>query len=418
MVEGPDLDAPAAAKGLREKRAVFLHADTPVPAGLKGPLARGLLTILSDSGFPDAGKNRPSMRTADFDFEFPENLIAYQPLPRGESRMLVADRESPGPEGSAAPEKPFQFTQTRNLIDFLHPGDALVLNDTKVLRARLAGINAAGAKVEALLLAPVPGTPPRLSRWKAMVKPGKRFRLGDGLEFSPRLRSIVSGVEEDGTRIIEFNLDPEEFLRELEVTGKIPLPPYIKREASEADAQRYQSVFAQHPGSVAAPTASLHLSEAMLAAIEAKGVEIRMVTLHVGAGTFKPVQSETLAGHAMHSERFAMSAETAAVLNAVRRRGGKIWAVGTTVARVIETQAKGSADAPFEAGMGETRIFIHPGYAWKGLDGLLTNFHWPKSTLFMLVCSLMGRERAKLAYAAAFSQGMRLFSYGDAMLIR
>ncbi|MEO7425558.1 MAG: tRNA preQ1(34) S-adenosylmethionine ribosyltransferase-isomerase QueA [Fibrobacteria bacterium] len=354
------------------------------------------------------------MRTEDFDFHFPENLIAYHPLARGESRMMVVDKQVSGRDAYA----PALFTHTSALADFLDPGDALVLNDTKVLRARLIGESAAGGRCEALLLAPAPCGDPGKCRWEAMVKPGKRFRPGDRALFSQRLIATVAQVAEDGTRILEFDLDREGFLAELELTGRIPLPPYIKREASAADALSYQSVFAAHPGSVAAPTASLHLSESMLADIRAKGVDIRMVTLHVGAGTFKPVQSETLAGHAMHSESYVMSAETAAALNGVRRQGRKIWAVGTTAARVLETQARGSGTSVFEPGSGQTSIFIHPGYAWKGLDGLLTNFHWPKSTLFMLVSSLLGPERAKQAYAEAFAQGMRLFSYGDAMLIR
>jgi S-adenosylmethionine:tRNA ribosyltransferase-isomerase len=367
------------------------------------------------------------MRTSDFDFEFPENLIAYHPLGRGEARMMVVDRlDSPAPRS----DRPL-LTHTRSLIDFLSPGDALVLNDTKVLRARLIGESPAGARVEALLLAPwgpavgtngtatapEPGTPDK-TRWQAMVKPGKRFRVGDRAVFSRALAATVLEVAEDGTRILEFGLPPLAFHRELEVTGKIPLPPYIRREAEESDTGSYQSVFAAHPGSVAAPTASLHLDEAMLEAIRAKGVAIAKVTLHVGAGTFKPVQSESLAEHVMHSERYVMSEAAAAALNAVRRAGGKVWAVGTTAARVLETRALGSAPGVFTAGAGETDIFIHPGYAWKGVDGLLTNFHWPKSTLFMLVSSLLGPERAKRAYAEAFAQGFRLFSYGDAMLIR
>ncbi|MDB5047654.1 MAG: queA [Fibrobacteres bacterium] len=371
------------------------------------------------------------MLTSDFDFAFPENLIAYQPLPRGESRMLVADRADAAGAGGGA----FHFTHTRGLVDYLNPGDALILNDTKVLRARLLGATPAGAKVEALLLAPAirpdpSGTPgaaspghPAGTRWEAMVKPGKRFRAGDKAIFSERLMATVAEVKEDGTRLLDFDLSAEEFLRELEVTGKIPLPPYIKREASEADARAYQSVFAENPGSVAAPTASLHLSEAMLEAIRIKGVHILKVTLHVGAGTFKPVQSDDLEDHAMHSESYVMSPATAEALNAVKRSGGKVWAVGTTAARVVETRARGpgtpgSGADVFTPGAGETRIFIYPGYVWKGLDGLLTNFHWPKSTLFMLVCSLLGQERAKRAYAEAFAQGFRLFSYGDAMLIR
>lgn len=367
------------------------------------------------------------MRTSDFDFEFPEELIAFHPKGRGEARMMVVERQDSGIPRS---EEPI-LTHTRSLIDFLSPGDALVLNDTKVLRARLIGESPAGARVEALLLAPCnpaigirgPGAAlgsglPDKTRWQAMVKPGKRFRVGDRAVFSQALTATVVEVAEDGTRILEFDLSPLAFHSELEVTGKIPLPPYIRREAEESDAGSYQSVFAAHPGSVAAPTASLHIDQAMLDAIRAKGIVIAKVTLHVGAGTFKPVQSESLAEHVMHSERYVMADESAAALNDVRRAGGKVWAVGTTAARVLETRALGAAPRVFEAGAGETDIFIHPGYVWKGVDGLLTNFHWPKSTLFMLVSSLLGPERAKRAYAEAIAQGFRLFSYGDAMLIR
>ncbi|MBW8888632.1 MAG: tRNA preQ1(34) S-adenosylmethionine ribosyltransferase-isomerase QueA [Fibrobacteres bacterium] len=346
------------------------------------------------------------MKTSDFDFTFPEELIAYQPLPRGESRMLVVEKT-----GDAGPVT----TLTRCLIDYLSPGDALVLNDTRVLRARLLATLPSGARVEALLLKPLAGP---ATRWEAMVKPGKRFRAGERIAFSPGLVATVEEVREDGTRVLAFGLDPAGFHRELEAVGRIPLPPYIKRSAESADADAYQSVFAAHPGSVAAPTASLHLSEAMLADIRAKGVHVPMLTLHVGAGTFKPVQSENLEGHVMHSEAYVLPAETATALNAVRARGGRVWAVGTTVARVLETRATGSGAEVFTPGAGETDIFIRPGYAWKGVDGLMTNFHWPKSTLFMLVCSLLGAERAKAIYAQAFAEGFRLFSYGDAMLIR
>jgi S-adenosylmethionine:tRNA ribosyltransferase-isomerase len=346
------------------------------------------------------------MKTSDFDFTFPEELIAYTPRPRGESRMLVVDRN-----GEAEPVATF----TRRLIDYLSPGDALVLNDTRVLRARLIAALPSGARVEALLLRPLPGT---TTRWEAMVKPGKRFAPGAQIAFSPELIATVESVREDGTRVLAFGLDSAEFHRILEDIGHIPLPPYIKRTANAADAEVYQSVFAAQPGSVAAPTASLHISEAMLEEIRAKGVHVPKLTLHVGAGTFKPVQSEDLDGHVMHSEAYVFPAETAAVLNAVRARGGRVWSVGTTVARVLETRATGSGDQVFTSGAGETDIFIRPGYAWKGVDGLLTNFHWPKSTLFMLVCSLLGVDRAKGIYGRAFAEGFRLFSYGDAMLIR
>jgi S-adenosylmethionine:tRNA ribosyltransferase-isomerase len=370
------------------------------------------------------------MRTTDFDFQFPKELIAYEPLPRGTARLLVVNRD-----GELDPV----HTLTANFGDYLLPGDALVLNDTKVLRARLKGLTPSGSKAEALLLRAVPvlvyaptatlmhqqpaielgeGTAFPLTRWVAMVKPAKRFHLGDRITFSSKLVCTVSKVLDDGSRHLDFELPEQEFLSELESVGQVPLPPYIKREANPLDETTYQSVFAVNPGSVAAPTASLHLSEAMLDALEARGVKIVKVTLHVGAGTFQPVKGEFLADHSMHSEHFELSQASAKTLNSIRSHGGKVWAVGTTVARVLETQALGSAEELFLAGSGETKIFIYPGYTWKGVDGLLTNFHWPKSTLFMLTCSLLGTERAKSLYAKAFEQGYRLFSYGDAMLIR
>lgn len=353
------------------------------------------------------------MRTSDFDFDFPQELIALRPLPRGEARMLVAVRDAGYGEGEG-----FSFTQVRRLVDYLAPGDALVLNDTRVLKARLVGKNPAGARVEALLLAPRPAPPGSQDmRWEAMIKPSKRFRTGDRIGFSG-MEARVAEVLASGTRLLDFPLSPQEFHEKLEAVGLIPLPPYIRREPEAADAEAYQSVFATHPGSVAAPTASLHLTPDMLAEIGRKEVEILKLTLHVGAGTFKPVQSEDVEAHAMHAETFSLPPATAEALNATRKRGGKIWAVGTTAARVLETQAKGPVGEPFLAGSGETRIFIRPGYAWRGVDGLLTNFHWPRSTLFMLVCSQLGVERARRAYAEAFARGFRLFSYGDAMLIR
>ena len=366
------------------------------------------------------------MRTSDFDFAFPEHLIASEPLPRGEARMLVVPRSG----------GPFAFGHARDLPEHLAPGDLLVLNDTKVLRARLVGKTPLGQRAEALLLGPRPGgvegsggaVPAGNSgeaagmRWEAMVKPAKRFRIGDQVNFSPDLRATVGGYFDGGTRLLQFNLGPEDFHRALETAGQIPLPPYIRREAGPADAETYQSVFAERLGSVAAPTASLHLSQALLDRIAARGVAIRKLTLHVGAGTFKPVQSETVEDHAMHAELYDLPAATAEAVNETRARGGRVWAVGTTVARVLETCAQpgeqaGAYPGGVSAGSGETRIFIRPGHAWKAVDGLLTNFHWPRSTLFMLVCSLLGAERARAAYAEAFSREFRLFSYGDAMLI-
>ncbi len=359
------------------------------------------------------------MRTADFDFLFPKELIAYAPVARGEARLMVVNQN-----GASEPV----HARTAKFGDYMQKGDALVLNDTRVLRARLKGKTASGAKVEVLLLASLcdpdlnngsdtTGAGHALSRWSAMVKPAKRFQIGDRITFSTQLVGTVSKVLEDGTRHLDFAINATAFLSELETVGEIPLPPYIKRETNSIDDVSYQSVFAVKLGSVAAPTASLHFSEPILSAIEARGVTIVKVTLHVGAGTFQPVKGESLKDHSMHAEHFEFTQESAAKLNAVRSGGGKVWAVGTTVARVLESQALGPVGALFVPGRGETKIFIYPGYSWKGVDGLLTNFHWPKSTLFILVCSLLGTARAKKLYAEAFQIGYRLFSYGDAMLI-
>jgi S-adenosylmethionine:tRNA ribosyltransferase-isomerase len=357
-------------------------------------------------------------RTSDFDFQFPQELISYEPIARGKARLMVVDRFN-----DSAPRE----TIASALPDYLNSGDALVLNNTRVIKARLIGENSSGAKVEALLLKPIElpaidkidaETMKEFCGWEAMVKPAKRFQKGDVLAFSVTLTATVDSILESGTRILRFNMGYTDFHLALEKIGKVPLPPYIKRVAREQDIQAYQSVFAEKPGSVAAPTASLHLNEEMLDQIRKRGIEVLTVTLHVGAGTFKPVQSESLAEHEMHSEAFEMSVETAQALNRIRAKGGKIWAVGTTAARVLETQAKGIGLETFHAGQGQTSIFIYPGYVWRGVDGLLTNFHWPKSTLFMLVCSLLGTDRAKKIYAEAFAKGYRLFSYGDGMLIR
>ncbi len=359
------------------------------------------------------------MRTADFDFQFPKELIAYEPFARGEARLMVVNLK-----GESDPV----HSQTANFGEYLRKGDALVLNDTRVLRARLKGNTTSGAKVEVLLLESIGGPDLKsgpetsgsghaLSRWSAMVKPAKRFHVGDRITFSANLVGTVSKVLEDGTRHLDFKMDATAFLSELETVGEMPLPPYIKRNTSSLDDVAYQSVFAVNPGSVAAPTASLHLSEPILSAIQARGVTIVKVTLHVGAGTFQPVKGESLKDHTMHAEHFDFTPDAAAKLNAVRSGGGKVWAVGTTVARVLESQALGPVEALFVPGHGETKIFIYPGYTWKGVDGLLTNFHWPKSTLFILVCSLLGMDRAKKLYMEAFEIGYRLFSYGDAMLI-
>ncbi len=402
------------------------------------------------------------MRTDDFDFDFPENLIALSPAPRGTSRLVTVTR---GPQGNPG-VTPHVLTwgSVADLPQWLRPGDALVLNDTKVLKARLRGQTPQGGQYEALLLKPVDAIPgmvghsriegelraghelqPEMShtgfqqsRWEAMVKPGKRFRVGDKLQFqnssantsitpihtapglsnATTLHAEVVAIAPDGTRTLAFSMPPWELLAALERFGEVPLPPYIDRAVTADDEERYQSVFAKNPGSVAAPTASLHFDEAMLASLEKAGIHLIHVTLHVGSGTFKPVETEHIADHPMHSEYYHLSEEAAAKVAAVKQAGGRIIAVGTTAARVLESCSSMNAEGfSIAAGAGETRLFISPGYHWKCVDGLLTNFHWPKSTLFMLVTSLLGVKEAKSIYTEAMQNGFRLFSYGDAMLI-
>lgn len=355
------------------------------------------------------------MLTSDFDFPFPESQIALRPLPRGEARLMVI---------SASDTVPTTFGRARDLVDILQPGDALALNDTKVLRARLRGSLPSGGACEVLLLKPrADGAPdasrashrPQSSTWECMARPGKKLKPGTTVRFADELSAEVVDVLPEGERVLRFTLSGAAFYEALERLGNIPLPPYIKRDADEEDAETYQTVFAEHPGSVAAPTASLHLSEEMLGALKAKGVRLAKVTLHVGAGTFRPVQTEHVEDHPMHTEAYTLPEESARMLNDAKASGGRIFAVGTTAARVLETCADDAG--VLHARSGETGIFIYPGYRWKAVDGLLTNFHWPQSTLFMLVAAKLGTERAKAAYADAIARGFRLFSYGDGMLI-
>jgi S-adenosylmethionine:tRNA ribosyltransferase-isomerase len=371
------------------------------------------------------------MLTSDFDFSFPESQIALRPLPRGEARLMVLSVSGALPAGFPLPPESgtfgeHAFGQAKDLLDILQPGDALALNDTKVLRARLQGTLDSGGACEVLLLKPH-ASKASLSEdavWECMAKPGKKLQPGRTVTFSDGFLATVLEVLPEGERVLRFNRAGTAFYDALEKAGTIPLPPYIRRDADAEDAETYQTVFAANLGSVAAPTASLHLSESMLAAIEAKGVRIAKVTLHVGAGTFRPVQVENVEDHPMHSEAFTLSEESARILNETRKSGSRIFAVGTTAARVLETCClpDTSGKNTFQARSGDTSIFIYPGYRWKAVDALLTNFHWPKSTLFMLVAARLGTDengiaRAKAAYAEAIARGFRLFSYGDGMLI-
>ncbi|KQC48044.1 S-adenosylmethionine:tRNA ribosyltransferase-isomerase [Geobacillus sp. Sah69] len=341
------------------------------------------------------------MKVDLFDFHLPEELIAQTPLPdRAASRLMVLDKRT-----GAIRHETF-----RNIISYLNPGDCLVLNDTRVMPARLYGEKAeTGGTVEVLLLKHLDG-----DRWETLVKPGKRVKPGTKLTFGEgKLEAVCLDTLEHGGRVLEFSYDGL-FYEVLAELGEMPLPPYIKEKLD--DPERYQTVYAREIGSAAAPTAGLHFTEELLDAIREKGVHIVFITLHVGLGTFRPVQVDEVEKHDMHAEFYQMSEETAETLNRVREQGGRIIAVGTTSTRTLETIA-GKHNGRFVAESGWTDIFIYPGYEFKGIDGLVTNFHLPKSTLIMLVSALAGRENILHAYQVAVKERYRFFSFGDAMLI-
>jgi S-adenosylmethionine:tRNA ribosyltransferase-isomerase len=342
------------------------------------------------------------MKLADFDFDLPEGLIATRPArPRTSARLLVA-------EGAQISDR-----RVSDLVDILRPGDRLVLNDTKVLPARLFGTRQRGeavAKVEVTLLEPRP------EGWRALAKPLRKVAVGEAIRFSERLSGRVTEKSETDLTLA-FDLDGPDFDAALAEAGVMPLPPYIaaKRAADDQDRTDYQTVFARHAGAVAAPTASLHFDQALLQALAARGVAFTEVTLHVGAGTFLPVKVEDVTSHRMHAEWGRVSAAAAAEINLTKRAGGRVIPVGTTALRLIESAADGAGQVhPFEA---ETDIFIFPGYRFRVADALMTNFHLPKSTLMMLVAALMGEGRIKSVYAHAIRSGYRFFSYGDSSLL-
>jgi S-adenosylmethionine:tRNA ribosyltransferase-isomerase len=342
------------------------------------------------------------MKLADFDFDLPEGLIATRPArPRTSARLLLA-------EGDRISDR-----HVFDLIDIFRPGDRLVLNNTKVLPARLFGTRQRGeavAKVEITLLEPRP------EGWRALAKPLRKVNVGEVIRFSERLFANVAQKSETDLTLA-FDLQGDDFDAALAEAGVTPLPPYIaaKRAADDQDRTDYQTVFARHAGAVAAPTASLHFDEALLQALAAKGVDFTEVTLHVGAGTFLPVKVEDVTTHRMHAEWGRVTAAAADEINATKRAGGRVIPVGTTALRLIESaaDAKGVLH-PFEA---ETDIFIYPGYRFRVTDALMTNFHLPKSTLMMLVSALMGETRIRAIYKHAIAQGYRFFSYGDSSLL-
>lgn len=341
------------------------------------------------------------MRLSDFDFDLPEALIATRPArPRTAARLLLA-------QGDAIAD-----LHVRDLVEVLRPGDRLVLNNTRVIPARLFGTRrrgAAEAKVEVTLLEP------QAQGWRALAKPLRKLREGEEIRFSDRLSARVLAKGETDLTLV-FDAEGEAFEAALAETGAMPLPPYIaaRRPADARDREDYQTVFARHSGAVAAPTASLHFDAALLQALAAMGVAFTEVTLHVGAGTFLPVKVEDVTTHRMHSEWGEVSDTAAAEIAATRAAGGRVIAVGTTALRLIETAARGGEIAPWQ---GFTDIFIYPGYRFRVTDALMTNFHLPKSTLLMLVSALMGKDRMDRIYGHAIAEGYRFFSYGDASLL-
>lgn len=340
------------------------------------------------------------MKVSDFDYYLPEELIAQHPIPaRDHSRMLVYHRE----------DKRIEHRKFYHIKEYLKPGDCLVINDTRVIPARLYGQREdTGSKVELLLL-----ENRGQDQWESLVKPGKKARIGTKLSFGGGLlKAKVIDILEDGTRVIEFQYHGifEEILDEI---GLMPLPPYIHEKLEEKE--RYQTVYNKYSGSSAAPTAGLHFTNELLEDIEKMAVKIAKVTLHVGLGTFRPVKVDKVENHEMHFESYTVSQEAADTINQCRERGGRIIAVGTTSTRTLESVV--DQKGIIHAGSGRTDIFIYPGYTFKGIDGLITNFHLPKSTLLMLVGAMIGKDEVLDVYKEAVEEKYRFFSFGDAMLI-
>ena len=339
------------------------------------------------------------MKTQDFWYDLPQELIAQTPLQqRDASRLMVLNREN----GKVS------HRHFYDVIDYLQPGDCLVMNDSRVLPARLLGHRPTGGGVEVLLLRDLGE-----KRWECLVKPGKKMQAGQDVIFgNGELTATVAAVQDDGNRVVEFHYEGI-FLEVLERLGKMPLPPYIKAEL--ADQERYQTVYSKQSGSAAAPTAGLHFTNELLEQIRAKGVKTAFVTLHVGLGTFRPVKAESILDHHMHAELCMMTQQTADLLNETKRNGGRIICVGTTSCRTLESLV--NEDGSFEAKSKWTEIFIYPGYQFKAMQGLITNFHLPESTLVMLVSAFAGRENVLSAYREAVKERYRFFSFGDAMFI-
>lgn len=341
------------------------------------------------------------MKTSDFDFYLPEELIAQHPLEKRDySKLMVLDKET----------GKIEHKHFYNVIEYLNQGDTLVLNNTRVMPARLIGEKAeSGGKIEFLLLKRIEG-----DKWECLAKPGKRAKIGTEFVFGKgKLKCKVVDIVEEGNRIIEFSYDGifEQVLDEL---GEMPLPPYITERLD--DRERYQTVYSKEQGSAAAPTAGLHFTKELLEEVKKKGVNIAYVTLHVGLGTFRPVKVDDVNEHVMHSEFYNLEEEDAKIINDTKKRGNKIISVGTTSTRTLETI--GDENGFVKAQNGWTNIFIYPGYEFKVVDKLITNFHLPESTLIMLVSALSGKEKVMNAYNEAVKERYRFFSFGDSMIIK
>lgn len=339
------------------------------------------------------------MLVADFDYDLPRELIAQRPAPeRDQSRLLVLERETGRLHDLAFPD----------VLEWFHPGDVAVINDTRVIPARVFGRLPTGGRLELLLLRMlVPG------RWEALSRPARKARPGTEIRFGSHLARVIER-KPDGVRVVEF--EPEDVEPLLEEQGELALPPYIREECEEPE--RYQTVYARRTGAVAAPTAGLHFTPELLGRLEQRGVELARVTLHAGLGTFRPVKADTVEEHAMHPEEFELTPDVAATINRALSEKRRVVCVGTTSVRVVESRAEQTAEGwRLGPGSGETNLYIYPGYEWRVCSAMLTNFHLPKSTLLMLVSAFAGRENIMRAYRHAIEQEYRFYSFGDAMLL-
>jgi S-adenosylmethionine:tRNA ribosyltransferase-isomerase len=355
----------------------------------------------------------PGTRVSDYEYALPPSLVARRPVAgRDRSRLLIVPR-------GGGPRRHGVFT---DLVELVAPGDLLVVNESRVLPARLLGLRPSGAPAEVLLIRPAVGEEgaplaafdPEARRWEALVRPGSKLKPGRSVDVGPELTVRIVGSAPGGGRVVELDT-PLSVSEALERYGHVPLPPYLEREDEPSDRERYQTVYARVPGSVAAPTAGLHFTPELLAELEQRGVRRAAVTLHVGVGTFRPVEVDDPAAHEMHAEWYEVPAATAEAVAQTRRGRGRVWAVGTTVVRTLEASAAGRGSV--RAGSGATRLFIRPPHRFRVVDALVTNFHLPRSTLLMLVAAFGGYEAVMEAYAEAIEAGYRFYSYGDAMAL-